>query len=95
MFVLSGATPFTQSDCYDLKHTPKTVLRQKCPAICDLFAARQWKLPESIDRVYDSSLAQQILGWTPSYGFEDVARLLDAHISEVLPAQAAENTISE
>ena len=95
MFVLSGATPFTQSDCYDLKHTPKTVLRQKCPAICDLFAARQWKLPESIDRVYDSSLAQQILGWTPSCGFEDVARLLDAHISEVLPAQAAENTISE
>jgi len=95
MFILSGATPFKKSDCCDLKHTPETVLRQRCPSICDLFAARQWKLPDSIDRVYDSSRAQQVLGWAPSYGFEDVARLLDAHISEVLPPQAAENKISE
>ena len=74
---------------------PEKVLPHKCPSILDLFASRQWKLPESIDRVYDSSLAQLVLGWTPSYGFEEVTRLLDAHIPEVLPAQAAENTISE
>jgi nucleoside-diphosphate-sugar epimerase len=49
----------------------------------------------AIDRVYDSSLAQQALGWTPVYGFDEVARLLDTHIPEVLPAQAAENLISE
>lgn len=49
----------------------------------------------AIDRVYDSSLAQQALGWTPAYGFDEVARLLDTHIPEVLPAQAAENLISE
>jgi len=95
MFILSGATPFTQADCRALKQTPEKVLQHKCQSICDLFASRQWKLPESIDRVYDSSLAQQRLGWTPSYGFEDVALLLDAHIPEVLPANAAENTISE
>lgn len=95
MFLLSGATPFTQNDCYELKHTPELVLRQKCKSICDLFALHGWKLPGSIDRVYDSSLAQQVLAWKPSYGFEDVVRLLDAHISEVLPAQAAENMISE
>lgn len=95
MFILSGATPFTQADCRALKQTPEKVLQRKCQSFCNLFASRQWKLPESIDRVYDSSLAQQKLGWTPSYGFEDVARLLDAHIPEVLPANAAENTISE
>ena len=95
MFILSGATPFTQSDCNDLLQRPESVLRHKCPSICDLFTSRQWKLPESIDRVYDSSLAQRALGWTPSYGFEEVTQLLDAHIPEVLPAQAAENTISE
>ena len=95
MFILSGATPFTRSDCKILKQTPEKVLRQKCPSVCGLFESRRWKLPESIDRVYDSSLAQRVLGWTPSYGFEEVTRLLDAHIPEVLPAQAAENTISE
>jgi len=95
MFILSGITPFTQADCTALKHTPEKVLQHKCQPVCDLFASRQWKLPESIDRVYDSSLAQQTLGWTPSYGFEDVAMLLDAQISEVLPENAAEDTISE
>jgi len=73
-------------DCNVLKQTPEKVLRNKCHSICDLFAIRQWKLPESIDRVYDSSLAQRVLGWTPSYGFEEVTRLLDACIPEVLPA---------
>lgn len=95
MFILSGATPFTRPDSKDLKQTPEKVLRHKCPSICDHFASRQWKLPESIDRIYDSSLAQQELGWTPSYGFEEVARLLDANIPEVLPAQAVETTIPE
>lgn len=95
MFILSGATPFARSDCKALKQTPETVLRQKCPSICDLFLSRQWRLPESIDRVYDSSRAQQVLGWTPSYGFEEIPRLLDAHIPEVLPAHLAENTTSE
>lgn len=95
MFILSGATPFTQNDCYELKHTPELVLHRKCKSICDLFALRGWKLPGSIDRVYDSSLAQQVLAWKPSYGFEEIVRLLDAHIPEVLPAQAAENIISE
>lgn len=95
MFILSGATPFKQSDCKDLKQAPEKVLRLRSPSICELFASRQWGLPESIDRVYDSSLAQQVLGWSPSHGFEEVSRLLDAHIPEVLPAQAAENRISE
>ena len=95
MFFLSGATPFARSDCKVLKQTPENVLRHKCPSICDLFTSRQWRLPESIDRIYDSSLAQRALGWIPSYGVEEVIRLLDAHIPEVLPAQAAENTISE
>lgn len=95
MFILSGATPFSRSDCVDLRQRPEEVLRQKCQPICELFESRRWKMPESIDRVYDSSLAQRELGWNPAYGFEDVTRLLDARISEVLPANAPENTISE
>jgi len=95
MFILSGSTPFMPGDCIDLKERPEKVLRERRPEICGLFTERGWELPGSIDRVYDSSLAQRVLGWNPVYGFEDVTKLLDAHISEVLPAQAAQNTISE
>lgn len=95
MFILSGATPFTKADREPLKRSPEEVLRQRCPSVCELFASRRWELPDSIDRVYDSSLAQRSLGWTPAYGFEEVPRLLDAQIPEVLPAQAVETRIPE
>jgi len=94
-YVLSGVTPFKKSDRTNLKLAPESVLRNRCNPVCDLFASRNWELPESIDRVYDSSLAQEELGWKQSYGFEEVAHLLDAHIPEVLPANAAGTTISE
>lgn len=94
MFILSGATPFTESDCESLKKAPEKVLRHKCPSICDFFVSRQWKIPASIDRIYDSSMAQMALGWKPAYGFEEVIRLLDARIPEILPAQAVGTEVS-
>jgi nucleoside-diphosphate-sugar epimerase len=95
MFVISGATPFQKVDCRSLKHSPVSVLRERCPAICETFESRGWSFPESIDRVYDSSKAQQALKWKPAYGFEEVVNLLDKQISEVLPEQAERNTVSE
>jgi UDP-glucose 4-epimerase len=85
MFILSGLTPFEPGDCIALKQNPESVLRKRCPSFCRLFESRQWNLPESLDRVYDPSLARRELGWQPSFGFEDVVRLLDARIPEVLP----------
>jgi UDP-glucose 4-epimerase len=95
MFVISGATPFQKADCKALIHSPELVLHQRCPAICEVFEYRGWSLPDSIDRVYDSSKAQQALGWMPQYGFEEVVNHLDNQISEVLPEQAEINRISE
>ncbi len=95
MFILSGATPFQHGDCSALKADPEAVISQRCPALLTLFRKRGWPLPESIDRVYDSSLAQAVLGWSPCYGFDDIVRLLDAGISEVLPPQAEGTRIRE
>lgn len=95
LFVLSGATPFRRDDCRSLKRAPASVLRIRCPAICGLFESRGWPLPESIDRVYDSSKAQRVLDWKPAYGFEEVVRLLDSRIPEVLPEQCDETPDSE
>jgi UDP-glucose 4-epimerase len=95
MFVLSGTTPFRQSDCEALKQGPVRVLRQRCPAICELFESRQWVFPEAIDRVYDSTKAQRLLGWKHRHGFEKVIELLDAQIPEVLPVQAPVSAFAE
>jgi len=95
MFIVSGATPFQRVDCKSLKQSPVSVLRERCPSICATFESRGWALPEHIDRVYDSSRAQQILEWNPVFGFEEVVNQLDNQISEVLPEEAARNCISE
>jgi UDP-glucose 4-epimerase len=95
MFIVSGATPFQRVDCRSLKQAPGSVLRERCPAICATFESRGWSLPESIDRVYDSSRAQQALEWKPLFGFEEVVNLLDNQISEVLPEEAERNRVSE
>jgi hypothetical protein len=58
IFILSAATPFKQTDFCSLKQTPKHVLYERCPSICELFESRHWALPQPIDRVYDSSEAQ-------------------------------------
>ena len=82
LFILSGDTPFKRTDCRALKHAPSQVLLSQCPSICELFENRQWPLPTSIDRVYDSSKAQREFGWTPRYGDQEVVDLLDRQISE-------------
>jgi len=95
MFIVSGATPFQKVDCGTLKQLPVKVLRERCPEICAIFESRGWSFPKSIDRVYDSSKAQQALTWKPEYGFEEVVNLLDKRISEVLPEEAERNRFSE
>ena len=49
------------------------------------FEQRGWALPTSLDRIYDSSLAQIELSWQPKYGFDNVLEMLDSEMAEVLP----------
>lgn len=85
-FIVSGATPFQQSDCVGLTHDATEVILRRCPEIAQAFAQRGWALPPSLDRVYDSSRAQKVLGWSPTYGYENVLIMLDSESSEVLPS---------
>ncbi|KZN70406.1 hypothetical protein N478_00450 [Pseudoalteromonas luteoviolacea S4060-1] len=84
-FIISGKTPFSRSDTSELFHCADKLLAQQCPKIAAAFQARDWVLPKSLDRVYDSSLAQTLLEWYPKYGFEHVLTLLDNDFAEVLP----------
>lgn len=84
-FIISGATPFNQTDCDVLYQNAASLIQEKCPELANAFAQRGWSLPTRLDRVYDSSLAQRVLGWTPKYGFESVLKMLDNEVPEVLP----------
>jgi len=55
------------------------------PTLEQEFMQRGWHLPKSLDRVYDSTLAQTELGWQPKYGYEAVLNMLDSELPEVLP----------
>ncbi|RYU68706.1 NAD(P)-dependent oxidoreductase [Aliivibrio finisterrensis] len=84
-FIISGVTPFHLSDCEALYTDAGAVIKRKCPEIALAFKQRNWQLPQSLDRVYDSSSAREKLGWLPIHGFESVLEMLDTETAEVLP----------
>jgi len=84
-FIISGATPFQLSDCKALYTDAASVIKRQCPDIALAFKQRDWQLPQSLDRVYDSSSACDKLGWSPIHRFKSVLEMLDTEIPEVLP----------
>ncbi|WP_298442344.1 NAD(P)-dependent oxidoreductase [uncultured Ferrimonas sp.] len=89
-FIISAPTPFRQRHCQQLFEGADQLITELEPQLAAEFARRGWLLPRRIDRVYDSSLAQQRLGWRPRYGYQGVLDLLDEHIAEVLPVRRCE-----
>ncbi|WP_194867316.1 NAD-dependent epimerase/dehydratase family protein [Pseudoalteromonas sp. PPB1] len=85
-FIVSGETPFSPADCKRLYLNAAEMISERCPGLLSAFEQRDWALPDSLDRVYDSSAAAQHLGWRSEHGFEQVLQMLDAEFAEVLPA---------
>lgn len=74
-FVISAPTPFRPSDAEALKRDAAAVVARYFPDAPDLYARRGWRLPASIGRVYDASLAERVLGFRCE---TDFGRVLDA-----------------
>ncbi len=83
--IISGQTPFNPADCDDLYNHCDQLIKRKQPGLAAEFANRGWQLPTSLDRVYDSSAAQQVLGWQAEHGYQSVLQMLDMNLFEVLP----------
>lgn len=93
--VVSGASPFALEDCAALAEDAASVIRGRVPTLAAAFDQRGWRLPSSIDRVYDSRRAQTALGWRPHFGFEEVMAQMDRRSLEVLPPTAPISRKSE
>lgn len=91
-YIISGATPFRQSDCAALLRQAPKIIIERAPSLAAAFEQRHWPLPHSLDRVYDSALAQKELGWQPIHGFASVLALFDDELAEVLPVTSGKLT---
>ena len=74
-FILSAPTPFTRGEAAALKRDAAAVIARHFPEAPALYAVRGWRLPGSIDRVYDAAHAADRLGFRCS---TDFAAVLDS-----------------
>lgn len=75
-FVLSAPPPFARSDAADLVMDAPGVIARYFPEAEALYAANDWELPAHIDRVYDPSKAERLLGFRPQTDFAAVLAAL-------------------
>lgn len=77
-YVISAPTPFRREEAAELKRDAAAVIARHFPDAPTLYAARGWRLPTSISRVYDASLAARDLGFRARTGFAGVLAALQA-----------------
>jgi nucleoside-diphosphate-sugar epimerase len=79
---VAGPYPFAPTDVTRLLHGADAVIAERLPSAVTAFAHRGWRLPRTVDRVYDSSAAARVLGYRPKQG---LASLLAGDGEEDLP----------
>jgi nucleoside-diphosphate-sugar epimerase len=77
-YVISATTPFSRDDLPRLRTDAAAVLRERFATYEREYARRGWKMFPTIDRVYDSALARNELGWMPRWTFGYVLACLTA-----------------
>ncbi|WEK20912.1 MAG: NAD(P)-dependent oxidoreductase [Candidatus Pedobacter colombiensis] len=77
VFNVSSGSPFHKEDLIELKHNAPSVIAKYYPEALELYKKNNWKLPESIDRVYRCDKGRHVLNYQPKYTFE---YLLNEHI---------------
>jgi len=70
VFNISSGSPFQKEDLIELKHDASNVIAKYYPEAIELYERNHWMLPASIDRVYRSDKALQILNYRPKFTFE-------------------------
>ncbi|MBD3731146.1 MAG: NAD(P)-dependent oxidoreductase [Sphingopyxis sp.] len=75
-FILSAPPPFVREDADELARDARAVIARHFPDAAELYAAENWVLPETIDRVYDPSRAERRFGWRAETDFGSVLTAL-------------------
>jgi len=78
VFIVSAPTPFSRSECSELKVDARAVIARHFPDAQQLYHRKNWELPGDIGRVYDAALAERRLGFRCETGFAEVLDALRA-----------------
>lgn len=76
VLIASAPCPFTRDDAAALGHDAAALVAARFPDAPALYAARRWTLPRRIDRVYDASRAERVLGFRAQTDFAAVLAAL-------------------
>ena len=68
-YIVSATTPFVPEDLAELRTDAPAVVRKHFPDFEGIYAARGWRMFESIERVYVNERARRDLGWAPRWDF--------------------------
>lgn len=82
-FILSAPPPFLRADCKALMRDAPAVIARYFPDAATLYAEAGWALPARLDRVYDPSKAERMLGFRCRTDFAAILAALGA--GEELP----------
>ncbi|MFS2112265.1 NAD-dependent epimerase/dehydratase family protein [Sphingomonas sp. Sphisp140] len=78
LFIVSAPTPFSRSECSEIKIDAPAVIARHFPDAEQLYRMNNWELPRGIGRVYDAALAERRLGFRCETGFAEVLDALRA-----------------
>lgn len=74
-YIVSAPTPFQKSDLHALADNAATVIMNYFPRSSEIYARQSWRLPKTIDRIYDGRRISKELGFVYQDTF---AAMLDA-----------------
>ena len=66
---MTATTPFARADAEQLRMDAPAVVRRLVGDVDEVYAPRGWRLPATIERVYDNARARRDLGWAPRHDF--------------------------
>ena len=81
-FILSAPPPFAREECEELLRDAPAVVARHFPDAPGLYARKGWTLPASLDRVYDPTRAERLMGFRCRTDFRAVLDAL-AHNAEL------------
>ncbi|KAA8480070.1 nucleoside-diphosphate-sugar epimerase [Arcticibacter tournemirensis] len=70
IFNISSSSPFTKDDLIGLKKNPSEAIIKLYPQAAEIYKINGWSFPESIDRLYVTDKARELLGYSPKYTFD-------------------------
>jgi UDP-glucose 4-epimerase len=71
-YVISATTPFVEADLAALRTDASAVVARLFPDQPAEYAQRQWRMFETLDRVYVNERARLELGWQPRHDFRSM-----------------------